>query len=79
VSKAEEVKHLRDENVRLKKPVADLSLDKDILQSVIRQTHWACKTKSRVKALAERVSGQRAPRLRADERAEIELPLSEPS
>ena len=37
VSEAEEVKHLRDENVRLKKLVADLSLDKDMLQSVIRK------------------------------------------
>jgi putative transposase len=36
VSEAEEVKHLRDENSRLKKLVADLSLDKDRLQSVIR-------------------------------------------
>ena len=30
VSEAEEVKHLRDENSRLKKRVADLSLDKDM-------------------------------------------------
>ena len=32
VSEAEEVKHLRDENSRLKKLVAELSLDKDMLQ-----------------------------------------------
>ena len=37
VSEAEEVKHLRDENARLKKLVAELSLDKDMLQSVIRK------------------------------------------
>ena len=37
VSEAEEVKHLRDENVRPRKLVADLSLDKDMLQSVIRK------------------------------------------
>jgi putative transposase len=37
VSEAEEVKHLRDENSRLKKLVAELSLDKDMLQSVIRK------------------------------------------
>ncbi|HEX3684935.1 MAG TPA: IS3 family transposase [Bryobacteraceae bacterium] len=35
VSEAQEVKQLRDENTRLKKLVADLSLDKDALQSVI--------------------------------------------
>ena len=32
VSEAEEVKHLRDENARLKKSVAYLRLDKDMLQ-----------------------------------------------
>ena len=31
------VKQLREENARLKKLVADLSLDKDMLQSVIRK------------------------------------------
>jgi putative transposase len=37
VSEAQEVKQLREENARLKKLVADLSLDKDALQSVIRK------------------------------------------
>lgn len=37
VSEAQEVKQLREENTRLKKLVADLSLDKDALQSVIRK------------------------------------------
>jgi putative transposase len=37
VSEAQEMKQLREENARLKKPVADLSLDKDMLQSVIRK------------------------------------------
>ena len=37
VSEAQEAKQLRDENVRLKKLMADLSLDKDALQSVIRK------------------------------------------
>ena len=37
VSEAQEVKQLREENARLKKLVADLSLDKDMLQSVIRR------------------------------------------
>jgi putative transposase len=35
VSEAQEVKQLREENGRLKKLVADLSLDKDMLKSVI--------------------------------------------
>jgi putative transposase len=37
VSEAQEMKQLREENTRLKKLVADLSLDKDMLQSVIRK------------------------------------------
>ena len=37
VSEAEEVKHLRDENGRLKKLVAELSLDKTMLQDVLRK------------------------------------------
>jgi putative transposase len=37
VSEAQEVKQLREENGRLKKLVAELSLDKDMLQSVIRK------------------------------------------
>jgi putative transposase len=37
VSEAQQVKQLREENARLKKLVADLSLDKDMLQSVIRK------------------------------------------
>jgi putative transposase len=37
VSEAQEVKPLREENARLKRVVADLTLDKDALQSVIRK------------------------------------------
>lgn len=37
VSEAQELKQLREENGRLKRLVADLTLDKDALQSVIRK------------------------------------------
>jgi putative transposase len=40
VSEAQEARQLRDENARLKKLVADLSLDKEALQSVIRKNGW---------------------------------------
>ena len=41
VSQAHEAKQLRDENHRLRKLVADLSLDKEALQSVIRKNGWS--------------------------------------
>jgi len=41
VSQAQEVKQLRDENSRLRKLVADLSLDKEALQSVVRKNGWS--------------------------------------
>lgn len=40
-SEAQEAKQLRDENNRLRKRVADLSLDKEALQSVIRKNGWS--------------------------------------
>jgi len=40
VSQAQEAKQLRDENTRLRKLVADLSLDKDMLQAVIAKNGW---------------------------------------
>ena len=41
VSEAQEAKQLRDENARLKRLVADLTLDQDALQSVIRKNGWS--------------------------------------
>src|SRR5579863_5647358 len=41
VTEAQEAKRLRDENARLKKLVADLSLDKEALQSVIEKNGWS--------------------------------------
>ncbi len=40
VSEAVRLKQLEEENRRLKKLVADLSLDKDMLQAVIRKNGW---------------------------------------
>jgi putative transposase len=40
VSEAQEAKQLRDENNRLKKLVAELSLDKEMLKSVISKNGW---------------------------------------
>ena len=41
VNQAQEAKQLRDENSRLRKLVADLGLDKEALQSVIRKNGWS--------------------------------------
>ena len=41
VSEAREVKQLREENGRLKKLVADLSLDREALKTVIRKNGWS--------------------------------------
>ena len=41
VSEAEELRSLRDENARLKKLVADLSLDKDMLKALIAKNGYS--------------------------------------
>jgi putative transposase len=41
VNEAEELRSLRDENNRLKRLVADLSLDKDMLKSVIQKNGYS--------------------------------------
>jgi putative transposase len=44
VSQSQEAKQLRDENTRLRKLVADLSLDKDALQWVIEKNGWGSRS-----------------------------------
>ena len=41
VSQAQEAEQSRDENTKLRKLVADLSLDTDALQSAIRKNGWS--------------------------------------
>ena len=41
MKEAEELRSLREENQRLKKLVADLSLDKDVLKSVIQKNGYS--------------------------------------
>lgn len=53
VSEAGEAKQLRDENARLKKLVANLSLDKDALQSVIQKTDGASRNEGHCRATPE--------------------------
>jgi putative transposase len=41
VSEAQRLRQLEDENRRLKKLVADLSVDKEMLQAAIRKNGWS--------------------------------------
>ena len=58
VSQAQEAKQLRDENARLRKLVADLSLDKDMLQAVIAKTGGARRPAVGCARAAESLHGQ---------------------
>jgi putative transposase len=60
VSEARRLKELEDENRRLKHMVADLSLDKEALKSVIRKNVWSAarlQGKSVMKKVCVNVSG----------------------
>ena len=60
VTEAEELRALREENHRLKKLVADLSLDKDMLKSVIQKNVWSAaglQQKSSMTKVCVNVSG----------------------
>ena len=61
VSEAQEAKRLRDENTRLRKLVADLSLDKDALQYVIEKMDGARRDEGRRRADPREVYADRAP------------------
>jgi len=75
VSQAHEAKQLRDENTRLRKLVADLSLDKEALQSVIRKKAGARSSEGSYRADAGAVRLQRAAGLWSGDDGGIELPL----
>ena len=76
VSQAQEAKQLRDENTKLRKLVADLSLDKEALQSVIAKKRLELVAlKADCRAGARAVCLQRAAGVRADDDGGVELPL----
>ena len=63
VSEAQEASGMRDENARLRKLVADLSLDKEALQSVIEKTAGARSDEGICRAHPPEVRLHRAPGL----------------
>src|SRR5207249_1368538 len=75
VSQAQEARQLRDENTRLRKLVADLSLDKEALQSVIRKNGWSSYPEGGCRAGAGGVCLQPAAGVWGDDDGGIELSL----
>ncbi len=76
VSQAQEAKQLRDENTKLRKLVADLSLDKEALQSVIQKTAGARSAEGSYRADTARVRLQRAASVSTDDDGGDDVPLS---
>ncbi|MCU1258522.1 MAG: transposase family protein [Bryobacterales bacterium] len=61
VSEAQRLKALDDENRRLKHLVADLSLDKEMLNAVIRKTAGACRFETGCGVREGRIFSERTP------------------
>ena len=76
VSDAKRLKELEDENRRLKRMVADLSLDKQMLQDVCQKSGEACGKASRGRPFAQDAWGQRAAGVSGAEAASIGGALS---
>ena len=74
LTEAQEAKQLRDENTRLRKLVADLSLDKEALQSVIRKNGGSPSDEGSCRACRTAVRIQSAVSVQASHGRSIELP-----
>ena len=70
VGEAQRLRQLEDENGRLKKLVADLSLDKDMLKAVIEKNGWSSWSAGSSALAVGKVPGEPAADLRADGVAE---------
>src|SRR5277367_819010 len=75
VSEAQEARQLREENARLKKLVANLSLDKDALQSVIKKTAGARSHEGGCRASTTDLRLQPAACLRPDRLGRFDVSL----
>ena len=73
VSEAKRLRALGEENRRLKKLVADLSLDKQMLQDVLRKSPEACSTAAPVWLPSGSLPRQRTPGLRGADPAPGQL------
>ena len=78
VDQLRQLKQLQEENQRLKRLVAELTLDKTMLQDVLAKTSKASATPSGGGIPAWRLQGERAARLRCHPAASRNLSLPEP-
>ena len=79
ISEARRLRQLEDENRRLKQIVADLTLDKQMLQDVLKKSSEATATPAVGEPAAAGVSGVRAARLCDGAVAPHRLSLREPA
>ncbi|WP_251865842.1 transposase [Achromobacter sp. Marseille-Q4962] len=73
ISELRKLKQLEDENARLRRIVADLTLDKQILQEVVRKKSEGCQTARAGGLDASTFPDQRATFLRAGAAAALDL------
>jgi putative transposase len=76
VNEAQRLRQLEVENSRLKRLVADLSLDREMLKAVIAKTALARRPEDGCALARRAVPGQRTPGMRADVDRGEQLPLS---
>ena len=78
VDQVRELKQVREENVRLKRIVADLTLDKTMLQDVLSKSSEALAVPTGGGVPVQGLSGQRAAGLPPDPPAPWDVSLPEP-
>jgi len=76
VNEAQRLRSLEDENARLKRLVADLSLDREMLKAVIAKKASARRPEDGRQLAAVAAPSQRAPGVRADVDCREQLSLS---
>jgi len=78
VAEVRKLRILEEENRKLKQLVADLSLDKQMLQDVLRKKAKACSKTGRGDGAAGMLRGERAAGVRGAKPFPHKLPLPEP-
>ena len=74
-SEVRKLKHLEEENARLRRLVSDLSLDKEILQEVLRKKFKACTGTGAGGSCPHLLSGRHAAGLPCADPASVDVPI----